>query len=55
MYKREDYEEAVELIAQGRITTAPLESEHFPFERYSAAYSFIDKQGELCMKVFIDL
>jgi 2-desacetyl-2-hydroxyethyl bacteriochlorophyllide A dehydrogenase len=55
MYKREDYEEAIKLIAQGKLMTAPLESEHFPFERYAAAYSFIDKQGELCMKVFIDL
>jgi threonine dehydrogenase-like Zn-dependent dehydrogenase len=55
MYKRADYEEAVELIAQGMIVTAPLESEHFPLERYSEAYSFIDKQGERCMKVFIDL
>jgi 2-desacetyl-2-hydroxyethyl bacteriochlorophyllide A dehydrogenase len=55
MYKREDYEEAIKLIAQGKIMTAPLESEHFPFGQYSAAYSFIDKQGEQCMKVFIDL
>lgn len=55
MYKREDYEEAVELIARGDILTAPLESEHFPLERYSAAYSFIAKQGERCMKVFIDV
>jgi 2-desacetyl-2-hydroxyethyl bacteriochlorophyllide A dehydrogenase len=55
MYKRADYEEAIKLIAQGKIVTAPLESEHFPLERYSEAYSFIDKQGERCMKVFIDL
>ena len=55
MYKYEDYVRAVELISAGEIVTAPLESKHFPFEQYAAAYRFIDEQGEKSMKVFIDL
>lgn len=55
MYRREDYEEAIELLAQGKIVTTPIESEHFAFEDYPAAYSFIDEKGKGCMKVFIDL
>jgi L-iditol 2-dehydrogenase len=54
MYKREDYIRAVELIASGAVVTAPLESKHFPFSQYTAAYKFIDEQGERSMKVFID-
>jgi len=55
MYRREDYLRAVELIAGGRIATAPLISEHFPFDRYSAAYEHIVRAGDKTMKVFIDL
>lgn len=55
MYKHEDYVRAVQLIASGEVATAPLESKHFPFDQYAAAYRFIDQQGERSMKVFIDL
>jgi 2-desacetyl-2-hydroxyethyl bacteriochlorophyllide A dehydrogenase len=55
MYRRDDYERAIELIASGAIATAPLESMHFPLERYKAAYEFIDAQRDKIMKVFIDL
>ena len=55
MYQYKNYEKAVELIASGQIKTAPLESKHFPFEKYAEAYKFIDEQGERSMKVFIDL
>ena len=55
MYRREDYLEAVEWIAHGKIQTHPLDSRHFPFERYADAYSYIDTQGANCVKVFIDL
>ena len=54
MYKYEDYTRAVELIASGDVITAPLESKHFPFDRYAEAYKFIEEQGEKSMKVFID-
>jgi len=55
MYKHEDYQKAVELIAAGKIKTSPLETNHFPFESYLDAYKFIDEQGDKSMKVFIDL
>ncbi len=55
MYRHEDYEEAVRLIAGGQIATDPLDSKHFPFEQFPAAYEFIEQQGVRCMKVFIDL
>jgi L-iditol 2-dehydrogenase/threonine 3-dehydrogenase len=55
MYKYEDYVRAVELIASGEVVTGPLQSKHFPFDRYAEAYRFIDQQGERSMKVFIDL
>lgn len=55
MYKHEDFVQAVDLIASGRITLAPLESRHFPLEQFSEAYTFIDQSADRVMKVFIDL
>ncbi|MHC4636891.1 MAG: zinc-dependent alcohol dehydrogenase [Planctomycetota bacterium] len=55
MYKHEDYEKAVDLIASGEIITEPLVTKHFPFEQYADAYKFIDEQGDKTMKVMIDL
>ena len=55
MYKYADYTRAVELIASRQVVTAPLESKHFPFEKYGDAYKFIDASGDRSMKVFIDL
>ena len=55
MYKRPDYERAVELIGSGGILTAPLVSKHYPFEDYIEAYRFIDQFGDKSMKVVIDV
>ena len=55
MYRHEDYEAAVEMIANGKIKLEPLISKHFPFEEYQQAYKFIEEQGEKTMKVIIDL
>jgi len=55
MYRQEDYEEAAEWIASGRITTEPLLSRIFPFEEYLQAYRFIEEQGDRTMKVMIRL
>jgi len=55
MYKHEDYEKAVELIACGDVITEPLVTRHFPFEQYADAYAFIDEQGDKTMKVMIDM
>jgi 2-desacetyl-2-hydroxyethyl bacteriochlorophyllide A dehydrogenase len=55
MYRREDYEAAVEMIASGEIMTGPLITRSFPFNQYHEAYKFIEEQGDRCMKVIIDL
>lgn len=55
MYRHEDYEEAIKLIASGKIITAPLLTKTFPFENYIDAYKFIEQQGDRTMKVMIDL
>jgi L-iditol 2-dehydrogenase/threonine 3-dehydrogenase len=55
MYKHEDYVKAVELIAGGQVITGPLVTKHFPFEKYTDAYKFIDEQGDKTLKVMIDL
>ncbi len=55
MYRHEDYIAAVEMINSGRIVTAPLVTARFPFEEYTDAYRFIEKQGDKCMKVMIEL
>jgi 2-desacetyl-2-hydroxyethyl bacteriochlorophyllide A dehydrogenase len=55
MYRHEDYEEAVKMIASGKIITKPMVSKHFPFNQYLDAYKFIEQQGDKAMKVMIDL
>lgn len=55
MYRHEDYEAAVEMIANGKINLEPLISMHFPFEEYLQAYKYIEEQGDKTMKVIIDL
>ena len=55
MYRQEDYEAAVEMIASGKIITAPLLTRSFPFAEYLDAYQFIEHQGDKTMKVMIDL
>ena len=55
MYRHEDYETAVEMIARGEIKLDPLISKHFPFEKYQDAYKYIEEKGDKNMKVIIDL
>jgi len=55
MYRQEDYEAAVEMIASGKIVTSPLLTKSFSFTRYLDAYRFIEEQGEKSMKVMIEL
>jgi 2-desacetyl-2-hydroxyethyl bacteriochlorophyllide A dehydrogenase len=55
MYRHEDYEAAVEMIASGKILTKPLLTNSFPFINYLDAYKFIEEQGDKSMKVMIEL
>lgn len=53
MYRREDYEAAIDLVQKGLIQLRPLISHHFPLRDYDAAYQLIDEQPEKVMKVII--
>lgn len=55
MYQYRDFVRAAELIQSGRVVTAPLETMHFPLERFGDAYGFIDSSRDRSMKVFIDV
>jgi 2-desacetyl-2-hydroxyethyl bacteriochlorophyllide A dehydrogenase len=55
MYKHEDFEKAVEIIANDSVNTGPLVTKHFPFENYNESYEFIEQHGEMAMKEMIDL
>lgn len=55
MYRREDYEQAIELAASGRMALDRLVSDKFRFEDYLDAYHFIEKAADRAMKVMITL
>jgi len=55
MYQQNDYEQAVDWIADGSISTEPLVTGHFPFEQYEAAYHHIEEHGDETLKIVIDL
>ncbi len=55
MYLHEDYLEAVDTIASGKISLAPLITNHFSFDQYDDAYQYIEEQKDKIMKVIIDL
>jgi len=55
MYRQEDYEEAVQFIADEKLITSPLITSRFPFNEYLEAYHFIEKQGDKSLKVMIDV
>jgi len=55
MYLHEDYLEAVDAIASGKINLAPLVTNHFSFDQYDDAYQYIEEQKDKIMKVIIDL
>ncbi len=55
MYQKVDFEQAVELMAAGKLHLDELISAHFPFERYLAAYEEIEAAGGKTMKIMVDL
>ena len=55
MYQKRDFVKAVRLMRSGALVTAPLETVHFPFAEYRAAYDYADREGERSMKIFVDL
>ena len=55
MYQRADYEQAIALVAQGKLRLDVLVSHHFPFQQYLEAYQTIESAQGNIMKVMIDL
>jgi L-iditol 2-dehydrogenase len=55
MYKKEDFEKAVELIAAGKMCLDDLVTHRFPFGQYLEAYHTIEESNGEYMKVMIDL
>jgi len=55
MYKKDDYETAINLIEQKKVELEPLISRHFQLREYAEAYKYIEKNREKTMKVLIDV
>ncbi len=55
MYKKGDFEEAIELIADGRMFLDDLVTHRFKFEQYLEAYHTIEESNGEYMKVMIEL
>ena len=55
MYQTRDYLQAIELIQKGAVQLKPLMTDHFAFEDYMKAYTYLDEKKDRAMKVFIDL
>jgi len=55
--KRGDYNICEKLIVQGFKTAGATQdlSAHFPLQRYLVAYRYIDENGALSIKAFLDL
>lgn len=55
MYTHVDYLDAIKFVNEGKIQLAPLQTKHFPFKEFLAAYQYIDANRETTMKVLIDV
>lgn len=55
MYRHEHFLKAIELVQDKKVKLAPLQTRHFPFEKWPAAYRYIDANRETTMKVLIDI
>lgn len=55
MYTHVDYLDAIKFVNEGKFQLAPLQTKHFPFKEFLAAYQYIDANRETTMKVLIDV
>jgi L-iditol 2-dehydrogenase len=53
MYVREDYEDAIELLSEGKLNTDLLISKYFNIREFEEAYKFIDDNVGDVMKVIL--
>jgi len=55
MYKKEDYETAIDLIQSQKVQLRPLISRRFLLRQYAEAYKYIEENREKTMKVLIEV
>ncbi len=55
MYKKGDFDTAIDLVGSGKINTKALITDRFVFEDYLKAYEYIDHKKDLVMKVIVSL
>ncbi len=55
MYQKRDFEDAITLVDQGKLTLDPMITNRFPFLEYKAAYEFIDNARGNSLKVMVYL
>jgi len=55
MYFHADFELSAKWLKEGKINVQPLITQHFDFNHYADAYTFIDNHREACMKVVITM
>lgn len=55
MYRRKDYEEAIELVSTTKLQLDQMVTHRFAFTEYLEAYKAIDSSGGKYMKVMLDL
>ena len=55
MYSWSDFGEAVELISQGRIDMAPVQTHHVAFDGIKGGYDLLERPSTEAIKVFVDV
>ncbi len=55
MYRKEDWLEAIDLVANGKIRLNTLITHHISFDHYEDAYLLIEREKDKAMKVIIDM
>ncbi len=55
MYRKQDYERAIELVAAGKLRLDQMVTHRFDFKNYLKAYEAIEASGGKYIKVMIDL
>lgn len=55
VYRREDFQRAVDLIDSGKINSEQLITNHFPLDRFHEALKYIDNNQSEVMKVLLDV
>lgn len=55
MYRHEDYETAIRLVAEGEVNLQALISKEYPLEQVSQAYKYIEQNRDTVQKVILNV